>query len=409
MMVVICALLLSAAPAKYAMLPTACGDGVADKTCASLGQAFAAELRRYPELQLITYDEVKSVLNHEQQKQLLGCEGPECYADASKVLGTQFLIRTAYSILGSNRIVSLTVLSTNPVRVVGSDSLRLTGAGIDGVVDALPKSVSNVMEQVGQAKRMESTRSLSASGEPVSLPAGYVDLPLDTKVPEALTLLSDGHGHIVAYDTEGRGSKFVASGTTDTLFLQRVYSGSSGPNRFSRSTWDPRFQWAGLEAKDGLHTVNCGDKKVPLTPLGAADAKRLRKSVRFFRPRWQRLPRALARDSRGTYYFADVVRDKARRSGNTEDYRLYIGRKKHMKLVPLDDVVDDHGGTILFTEAGRLVLETGTDGAQKSTWFVGETGAELVTLDPTRSARMIYTQLGPYAGQPLGTICDPYL
>jgi len=67
------ALLLAAAPQKVAVMTMDAGEGITDKTAAAVTEAVIAEVRRQPNLQVVTPQEIATLLGFERQKQLLGC------------------------------------------------------------------------------------------------------------------------------------------------------------------------------------------------------------------------------------------------------------------------------------------------------------------------------------------------
>jgi hypothetical protein len=83
---------------------------------------------------------------------------------------------------------------------------------------------------------------------------------------------------------------------------------------------------------------------------------------------------------------------------------VFVGPRGKMKLAALKDVVDDSQGQIFATKDGSLRLVSGSE----SKWVKGKTEIRLtpVELDNYRNARMVYVDLGPYAGEKLGTPCD---
>ena len=77
-----------------------------------------------------------------------------------------------------------------------------------------------------------------------------------------------------------------------------------------------------------------------------------------------------------------------------------------LKLLKMTNVVSDSQGDIFTTKKGelRLVLDR-----KKPSWFTGKAETELISLPLEENRIMIYTDLGVYAGQRLGTPCDDLL
>ncbi|MEL6547875.1 MAG: hypothetical protein AAFQ82_24835 [Myxococcota bacterium] len=405
------AVALLAAPTRYVLLPLECPKTLPASQCTALQGAIASELRRYPNTQLLTQDDVKAVMKNDAARNVFGCDDPSCYSDVSKALNAPFLIRGSYSTLGESQFVSLTVIEAAKVRVSSAASVRIRSQKIDDALDALPKLGSQVFEQLGvQARTVAAMMRLPPKNKKgtAKMPIGFEDIPLDSTLPERMVFLKDAAGNIIAFDeTEHR---LLLAGTSGALWKQSVGTRSrSGNTKFSFGFWDPRFERRGFTLKDGVYELVCGKKTITYTPVSDAEAKRLKGKARVFAPRWQRYPTALARNNRGEYFFVDRVRSEDKQTGEVEDYRLFIGRKGRVAHVPLEDAIVDQAGAVFLTADGRLVLENTGERERVAKWFVGEQETPLVDVQVWSSAKMIYTRLGSYSGQPLGTACDPYI
>lgn len=81
-----------------------------------------------------------------------------------------------------------------------------------------------------------------------------------------------------------------------------------------------------------------------------------------------------------------------------------------MKQLPLKDIVDDSEGTIFATKDGTLRLISNAGGGKPVIkWVVGKKETLLTEVPVEDNVRMIYLDLGPYSGLPLGTPCDGFL
>jgi hypothetical protein len=74
-----------------------------------------------------------------------------------------------------------------------------------------------------------------------------------------------------------------------------------------------------------------------------------------------------------------------------------------MKPQKLTNIVSDSEGDIFATKTGslRVVLDK-----HESLWTQGKKQQKLILLPIEDNAIMIYSDLGVYTGQPLGTPCD---
>jgi hypothetical protein len=74
-----------------------------------------------------------------------------------------------------------------------------------------------------------------------------------------------------------------------------------------------------------------------------------------------------------------------------------------MKLAKMTNVVSDSAGDIFATKTGelRLVLNK-----SETMWMKGKAQTKLIFLPIDANVPMIYTELGVYTGEKLGTPCD---
>lgn len=217
--------------------------------------------------------------------------------------------------------------------------------------------------------------------------------------PSLMKALTDGQGHYLVYNGTRPldGPTFYGDGKT--FYELRVHGGgANGTESWSLNLWDPRVR-AGVWMKDSGagYEAECGSKTTALKPV-PADALAPLLSAAFKPPLWTRLPHQLLRDDAGTYYFIDRVRDEARR-----DFRVFMGPRGKLKQLPLKDIVDDSQGTIYATKSGNLRLVANTS---NYAWVKGKVETKLLDVPVVDNVRMIYMDLGPYSGQPLGTPCD---
>lgn len=230
---------------------------------------------------------------------------------------------------------------------------------------------------------------------------------------DKLQLLTDGKGHYLAVDpAEPYGERAFYGDGKKFARVPVFGGGKSGTEQWSASFWDPRVRTGSsspgsFEMKDSgrLYTITCKDRVTNLTVVAEEEAKKLLAAATFTERLWTRLPERLLRDDVGTYYLVDRLRTKD--ASDRRDFRVFVGPRGNMKQMPLKDIVDDTEGLILATKNGNLRL-IASAGKQENKWVKGEKSTNLVEVDLERfeNARLVYTDLGPYAGQRLGTPCD---
>lgn len=235
-----------------------------------------------------------------------------------------------------------------------------------------------------------------ASGAP---PSDVVDVG---PVKAELRVFDDGKGHYLALIPFGSDMwNHVYWGDGKLFWAQRVFGGGSEGNvAFQKVLWEPRVAQGQTSfwLKDGVYTLSCGERATIFKPTADEQANAILSAAIFKAPRWKRRAYALARDESGTYYYVDRARDD-----NVKDFRLWAGPRGQLKALPMVNVVSDSEGDVFATRSGelRLVLDK-----HESVWVKGKVRAPLKLLPLDENVHLIYSDLGVYAGEPLGTPCD---
>jgi hypothetical protein len=224
-------------------------------------------------------------------------------------------------------------------------------------------------------------------------------------VKDKFKVVSDGKEHFVAFVPFNRDDDRVFYGDGKTFHSLPVQGGgSTGDTAFDVVFVDPRHP-AGFQRefhfKDGKYDVQCGERTTALTLIDDKAAKAMVASAKFLPSPRKTRAYALARDDQGRYFFVDTGR-----TPDTEKaFRLFMGPKGNLKLQKMTNVVSDSEGDIFSTKTGslRLILNK-----NESVWIEGKKQKKLVLVPVEDNARMIYTELGVYTGERLGTPCDDF-
>jgi hypothetical protein len=239
-------------------------------------------------------------------------------------------------------------------------------------------------------------KTASPGGEPAGTPADISAIKAELKI------VSDGKSRFVAVVPFGAGRELFY-GDGKTFYAQRVFSsGSVGRESFDYSFWEPRMNApykASFELRDGKFRVRCDERTTELTPVPEAETQAMLASAHFFAVRWRYRAHALARDDRGTYYYVD----RGREPEDNKTFRIFAGPKGAMKPLKMLNIVSDSQGEIFSTPAGelRLVLDR-----KETVWIHHNRRTVLSNLSVEDNHVLIYTDLGVYSGQRLGTPCD---
>lgn len=194
--------------------------------------------------------------------------------------------------------------------------------------------------------------------------------------------------------------------------MQQIFAGK-GPKLYRqhskyRSSGRAIGLWGGtkrltLSRRDlGKWEIDCPKQVIEFEEAGLAERDRVLASSTFEEPIWRRNEKVLARDTKGTYYYVDEIRREFGGLG----YRVFKGPRGRLKLTTMVDIIDDPKGQIFATTSGSLRLILGKDEAPAARWLVGRRSEELENIDVWGSGKLIYQDLGIYAGEELGTICS---
>lgn len=244
---------------------------------------------------------------------------------------------------------------------------------------------------------------LLASSTFAAAPAAATKVVDIGPVKSQLRVLDDGKGHFIVVLPFGQDVfQHLYWGDGKVFWAQRVFGGGSeGDVAFDRVFWEPRVRerWrASFYLKDGVFSLQCADRTTVFQPTEETKAKAILDAATFHPPRWQHRAYALARDDSGTYYYVDRSRDD-----EVKDFRLWAGQRGQLKPLSMTNVVSDSEGDIFATRTGelRLVLDK-----KESAWVRGKQRVVLKLLPLEDNVQLIYSELGVYAGEPLGTPCD---
>jgi hypothetical protein len=223
-------------------------------------------------------------------------------------------------------------------------------------------------------------------------------------VKDKLRILTDGKKHYLAlipFDDSGWTHVYYGDGKTFHA-LRIIGSGASGKESFDLTFWEPRVKaryQASVEFRGGKYGVQCDTRKTELTAVPEPESTAMIAGATFHKPLWRFRAFALARDDRGNYYYVDRQREPE----DSLNFRLFSGPRGSLKPLKMVNVVSDSEGQIFSTKAGdlRLVLDR-----KEAAWVKGKARTKLTPLPIEDNAALIYTDLGAYTGQRLGTPCD---
>ncbi|HEY3451351.1 MAG TPA: hypothetical protein VGK67_33645 [Myxococcales bacterium] len=441
-------LLLGAAPetSKVALMPLPEGEGVSEKTALAITEAITSEVRRVPGVQLITQQEIGSLVGLERQKTLMGCGNDSCLAELGGALGVDKMVTGNINKLGETWLFNLKLSDVKKSKIVAQADRRLRKAAIDDLLEQIPAMVGELFGAAptkGPMRAVEppkpeptatgtgtgtgtaagtgtgtATATGTATGTAAAAPTvKHTDNGADVPVADGaklddLKVVTDGAGHYLAFPPKfaSPGARCY-SGDGKAFHAMRAVGGGSDPKTgvFSHVLWDPRFRdSSGLDASfdhpgPGKYSLSCGKKVIEFKELAPAEAKELVKGAKFFEQRWRRKSHLLARDDEGRYLYVDEGREPV---AGRRDFHFFMGTKGKMQAVELTDVVSDPTGEIFTTSAGRLKRSLSDGDGRRAEWIEGQKRTQVRLLALENEAQLIYTALGVYAGERLGLPCD---
>jgi hypothetical protein len=221
---------------------------------------------------------------------------------------------------------------------------------------------------------------------------------------DKLQLLTDGKQHYVLVNPVGEVGTRLYYGDGKRFYQQRMHVGGLEGSReeWDSTFWEPRVPalWqAEVSLKAGRYQVLCNKTTTQLTRVEGDERAKIIDEAKFYEPLWKYRAYALARDGKGVYYYVDRPREPE----NSQAFRLFAGPRGNLKPLKMTNVVSDSQGDIFTTKKGelRLVLDK-----KRSLWVAGKTETELTPVPVEANRIMIYSDLGAYTGQRLGTPCD---
>jgi len=456
---------LGATPAaqKIAVMPIAAVEGVPGKTAEALTEAVSAEVRRRSGGQVITQREIAALLSLEQQKAMMGCQNDSCIAEIGGALGVDRMVAGDLSRLGESWLLHLKLLDPGKAQVLKASDRRLRGGTVDDLLDALPAMVAELFPPLalptpradrpavqggGTAVAATPGATTGAAASPAVTPAvvklpGGVQLggaepppppePLDAAtapmpprnqaravrsaslersiaVPlalrEEMSVFADERGRVLALAPFGGQGAPVFVGAPKKLFQQHVLARrEEGSTAYSVQLWDPRAPdaVAVVRVSSEEARVACADREVVYQAVSRAKATKLLQAATYYAPPFTRQPVVLARDGEGNYFFVDAEREAGARG---RDYHLYAGPQGALARVELSEVGAEGPATVLKTRGGRLRLAKDSAGRPKVDWLAGGGRRMLEPMDPALNQPLVFGDLGVYAGQALGGVCE---
>ena len=109
--------------------------GVDEFLARNITAVVAAELKQFSGLQIISRQEVSTLLSFEGTKQSVGCSDESCFVEIGNALGAHYLLSGSVGLLNDVYLISVKVINIRKVKVVGRDHEYFKGPS-DGLLPA---------------------------------------------------------------------------------------------------------------------------------------------------------------------------------------------------------------------------------------------------------------------------------
>ncbi|HPH64462.1 MAG TPA: hypothetical protein PLF40_01915 [Kofleriaceae bacterium] len=173
-----------------------------------------------------------------------------------------------------------------------------------------------------------------------------------------------------------------------------------------RSKWHFEFGVGYLKSAAGKTILGCGKEAedLELNPLSEKAVNAVIAKAKFRTTALLRVPVALSRDDAGVYYYVDRLHNDL----GGEGFRVFVGKRGAMKLLPLVDVANDNAGMVFATGKGDLRLTVNKEKPNEpatTVWANKKTTVTLRNVGVDRSSwYLIYRDLGVYGA--MGALCE---
>ncbi|GAB4292645.1 MAG: hypothetical protein Kow0090_06650 [Myxococcota bacterium] len=124
---------------KVAVLNISAQAGIEENIAVLINEAFLAEIRKRPELNVIGMAEIKTMLGYEEQKQTVGCTDDSCVIEIGGALGVDRLVTGVLGRLGNSFLINVKLLNIRDATVEKQVSHRIKAESEEALLDALPE------------------------------------------------------------------------------------------------------------------------------------------------------------------------------------------------------------------------------------------------------------------------------
>lgn len=113
-----------------------------------IAHSLALELRKLEHTSVITDEEIRALLEHEAEKQLLACAQESCFSELADALGVDAIIIGTVAIVGDQHVFGIKRLDPVNARVVGQVTRRFQAGNGEELLVAIGPAVAELFADV---------------------------------------------------------------------------------------------------------------------------------------------------------------------------------------------------------------------------------------------------------------------
>lgn len=123
------------------------GDDVPERTARVFAESLAIELRKLRAVDVVTMDEIRTMLDVEAQRQLVGCDEQSCLAEIADALGADVILTGSVAKVGDERLLGLARIEQRAAAVTQRFQARLEQARGEELLAAVGPAVEQLFPE----------------------------------------------------------------------------------------------------------------------------------------------------------------------------------------------------------------------------------------------------------------------
>jgi len=200
-----------AEPIHLAVLEFASKGGVTPQQMEVLSDMLSTEIRKLGKYSVIGANDIRSTLQLEERRKIMGCNDESCAAEVGGALGVQWIVVGNIGLFGKTYVMNLKLLDARQVKLLGAVSRKIKG-GQDELIDVLPEMVRGLFG-------VEDQKPAAEKSAPTDLHSLWGHVTLWSGV--GLVVL----GGVSAWQAGAAGSEYDKYGKPSDKDASRTWSG----------------------------------------------------------------------------------------------------------------------------------------------------------------------------------------